>query len=223
MGTQSLTMNAEVSGSKAVDGVCYQHQFKGQSSEGAGISLVTDYASNFDAVALAEHHKSEAVRLGVIKEGHEEEERRPPPAQLQLLFQKQPGDIKPEKLSWSKYTQEQAQRGGLIGGPAANEVRSKHHIFSPPLAWAKIAVDSGLGVPHAERKPRGQYKLKYDPIELRRDVDVAISGFFEVGEQLPMRSKRKARLADRLGEKKRSAKFCTAWDQLKDHEFRLAK
>jgi hypothetical protein len=38
--TQSLAMNAEVSGSKAVDGFCYQHQFKGQSSDGAGISLV---------------------------------------------------------------------------------------------------------------------------------------------------------------------------------------
>ena len=57
MGTQSLTMNAEVSGSKAVNGFCFQHQFQGQSSEGAGISLVTDYASNFDAVALAEHHQ----------------------------------------------------------------------------------------------------------------------------------------------------------------------
>jgi hypothetical protein len=50
-----------------------------------------------------------------------------------------------------------------------------------------------------------------------------MSGFFEVGEQLSMRSKRKARLADRLGLKKRSTKFCTAWDQLKDHKFRLAK
>jgi hypothetical protein len=37
-GTQSLAMNAEVSGSKAVDGFCYQHQFKAQSSDGAGIS-----------------------------------------------------------------------------------------------------------------------------------------------------------------------------------------
>jgi hypothetical protein len=42
MGTQSLTMNAEVSGSEAVVGLRFQHQFKGQSSEGAGISLVTD-------------------------------------------------------------------------------------------------------------------------------------------------------------------------------------
>jgi hypothetical protein len=33
-GTQSLTMNAEVSGSKTVDGFCYQHQFMGQSSDG---------------------------------------------------------------------------------------------------------------------------------------------------------------------------------------------
>jgi hypothetical protein len=80
-GTQSLAMNAEVSGSKAVDGLCYQHQFQGQSSEGAGISLVTDYASNFDAVELAEHHRREALlHLGVIKEGHEEEERMPPPS-----------------------------------------------------------------------------------------------------------------------------------------------
>jgi hypothetical protein len=73
-GTQSLAMNAKVSGSKAVDGFCYQHQFQGQRSEGAGISLITDYASNFDAVALAAHHKSEALRLEVIKEGQEEEE-----------------------------------------------------------------------------------------------------------------------------------------------------
>jgi hypothetical protein len=58
-GTQSLAMNAEVSGSKVVDVFCYQHQFMGQSSDaGAGISLVTDYASDFDAVALAAHHKS---------------------------------------------------------------------------------------------------------------------------------------------------------------------
>jgi hypothetical protein len=117
---------------------------------------------------------------------------------------------------------EQMRNGGLaggpIGGPAANEVRSKHHIFSTPLVWATIAVASGLGVPRV-----AQYKPKYDPIEFGREMDVAMSGFFEVGEQLPMRSKRKARLADRLGEKKRSAKFCTAWDQLKDHKFRLAK
>jgi hypothetical protein len=105
-------MNAEVSGSKAVNGFCYQHQFQGQSSEGAGISLVTDYASNFDAVELAERHRREAVRLGVIKEGHEEEERMPPPAALQSLFQKTPVDINTKKLQWSKYTQEQAQRGG---------------------------------------------------------------------------------------------------------------
>ena len=95
----------------------FQHQFQGQSSEGAGISLVTDYASNFDAVELAEHHRHEALRLGVIKEDHEEEERMSPPAALQLLFQKQPDDIKPEKLQWSSYTQEQAQRVGRIGGP----------------------------------------------------------------------------------------------------------
>jgi hypothetical protein len=53
-GMQSLAMNAEVSGSKAVDGFCHQHQFKGQSSDGARISLVTDHVSDFDAVALAE-------------------------------------------------------------------------------------------------------------------------------------------------------------------------
>jgi hypothetical protein len=57
----------------------------------------------------------------VVKEGHEEEERMPPPAALQSLFQKQPVDIKPEKLHWSKYTQEQAQRGGRIGGRASVE------------------------------------------------------------------------------------------------------
>ena len=101
---------------------------------------------------------------------------------------------------------------------ASVEVRSKHHIFSPPVAWAKIAVASGLGVPRV-----AQYKPKYDPIEFGREMDVAISGFFEVGEQLPMRSKRKALLADVMGLKKNSKKFCTAWDQLKDHEFRLAK
>jgi hypothetical protein len=107
-GTQSLAMNAEVSGSEAVDGFCYQHQFKGQSSDGAGISLVTDHGSDFDAVALAKHHKSksEALRLGVTKEGHEEEERMSPLAELQLLFQKQPADINPKRLQWSKYTPE---------------------------------------------------------------------------------------------------------------------
>jgi hypothetical protein len=237
-------MNAEVSGSEAVDGLCFQHQFKGQSSEGAGISLVTDYASNFDAVALAEHHKSEAVRLDVIKEGHEEEERRPPPAQLQLLFQKQPDDIKLEKLHWSKYTQEQAQRaggasveshgehmrnGGLAsveshgeqmrnggfcsvetngeqmrnGGRASVELRSKHHIFSPPVAWAKIAVASGLGAAHTN-----EYKLKYDPY--KREMDVAMSGFFKVGTQLPIRKKRRAVLAASMGLSIRSKKFRTA-------------
>jgi hypothetical protein len=80
--------------------------FMGQSSDGAGISLViTDYASDFDAVALAAHHKSEALRLGVINEGHEEEERISPPAALQLLFQKQADNINPKKLQWSRYTQ----------------------------------------------------------------------------------------------------------------------
>jgi hypothetical protein len=118
-------MNAEVSGSESVNGFCYQHQFQGQSSEGAGISLVTDYASDFDAVELADHHMREALLLGVIKEGHEEEERMPPPADLQLLFQKPPADIKPEKLQWSRYTQEQAQRGGRIGGRASFAAQSK--------------------------------------------------------------------------------------------------
>jgi hypothetical protein len=84
------------------------------------------------------------------------------------------------------------------------------------LAWAKIAVASGFGVPDVAQ-------LKYDPIEFGREMDVAISGFFVVGKQLPPRGKRKALLADSLGLKKRSRKFCTAWDQLKDHEFRLAK
>jgi hypothetical protein len=40
--------------------------------------------SDFDAVALAEHHKSEALRFGVTKEDHEEKERMPPPAALQF-------------------------------------------------------------------------------------------------------------------------------------------
>jgi hypothetical protein len=80
------------------------------------------------------------------------------------------------------------------GGLASVEVRSQHHIFSPPLAWAKTAEASGLGVhtkpeprkPWRERnKPRGQYKPKYDPIEFGRGMDVAMSGFFEVGKQLP--------------------------------------
>jgi hypothetical protein len=61
----------------------------------------------------------------VIKEGHEEEDRRSPPAELQSLFQKQPVDINPKKLQWSKYTQEQAQRGGRIGGPASFAAQSK--------------------------------------------------------------------------------------------------
>jgi hypothetical protein len=34
---------------------------------------------------------------------------------------------------------------GLIGGPASGEVRSQHHIFSSPIAWAKTAEASGLG------------------------------------------------------------------------------
>ena len=110
---------------------------------------------------------------------------------------------------------EQMRNGGLAGGPASVKVRSEHHIFSPPLAWAKIAVASGLGV-HTKA-------AKYDPIEFGREMDVAISGFFVVGKQLPPKGKRKALLADSLGLKKRSTKFCTAWDQLKDHEFRLAK
>jgi hypothetical protein len=45
-----------------------------ESSDSAGISLATGYASAFDAVALdwrRTNHRSEALRLGVIKEGHE--------------------------------------------------------------------------------------------------------------------------------------------------------
>ena len=73
------------------------------------------------------------------------------------------------------------------------------------------------------RKPRGQYKPRYDPIEFEREMDAKISEFFEVGKQLPGRSKRKAPLADSMGLSKKSKKFCTAWDQLKGHELRLAK
>jgi hypothetical protein len=60
------------------------------------------------------------------------------------------------------------------------------------LAWAKIAVASGLGVdtkPEPRKYPGG-YKPKYDPIEFGREMDVAMSGFFEVGKQLPGRGKR---------------------------------
>jgi hypothetical protein len=42
---------------------------------------------------------------------------------------------------------------GKIGGLASVEVRSQHHIFSPPLAWAKTAEASGFGV-HTEPKPK---------------------------------------------------------------------
>jgi hypothetical protein len=116
-GTQSLTMNAKVSESKAVDGFCYQHQFQGQSSDGAGISLVTDYASDFDAVALAAHHKSEALRLGVIKEGHEEEERMPPPAALQNLFQKQADKYQAEEDGMEQvHPRASTERWPLFGG-----------------------------------------------------------------------------------------------------------
>ena len=91
---------------------------------------------------------------------------------------------------------------------------------------AQYAIGLGLGV-HI-RKPRGQYKPRYDPIEFGREMDVKISEFFEVGKQLPGRSKRKALLRPYLlthsmGLSKKSKKFCTAWDQLKDHEFQLAK
>jgi hypothetical protein len=79
----------------------------------------------------------------------------------------------------------------------------------------------GLGV-HI-RKPRRQYKPRYDPIEFGREMDVKISEFFEVGNPFPGRSKRKALLADSMGLSKTSKRFCTAWDQLKDHAFRLAK
>jgi hypothetical protein len=150
MGTQSLAMNAKVSGSKAVDGFCYQHQFKGQSSEGAGISLATDYASDFDAVELAAHHKSKALRLEVIKEGHEEEERRSPPAELQSLFQKQPVDINPKKLQWSKYTQEQAQRGGCASFVSQSKAAPTDTfvmadgITKPNNQWQETSSSGGL-------------------------------------------------------------------------------
>jgi hypothetical protein len=75
----------------------------------------------------------------------------------------------------------------------------------------------------ATRKKSKKYKNAYDPIEFGREMDVAISGFFAVGVQLPMRSKRKARLADIMGVDKQGKKFQLAWGQLKDHEFRLAK
>jgi hypothetical protein len=54
-------------------------------------------------------------------------------------------------------------------------------------------------------------------------MDVAISGFFVVGQQLPPRGKRKARLAEIMGVDKQSKKFQLAWGQREDHEFRLAK
>jgi hypothetical protein len=79
-------------------------------------------------------------------------------------------------------------------------------------------VASGLGAPRPT-----QYKRKYDPIEFEREMDVAMSGFFEVGTPLPGLGKRRAVLAASMGLKTRSTKFRTAWDQLKDHKFRLAK
>jgi hypothetical protein len=87
---------------------------------------------------------------------------------------------------------------------------------------AQYAIGLGLGV-HTKPKPRKQYKPRYDPIEFGREMDVKISEFFEVGKQLPGRSRRKGLLADSMGLNKKSKKFCTAWDQLKDHEFQLAK
>jgi hypothetical protein len=83
-------------------------------------------------------------------------------------------------------------------------------------------VDSGFGV-HTKPEPR-KYKPTYDPIEFGREMDVAISGIFKVGTPLPKGlGKRKALLADVMGLEIRSTKFCAAWDQLKDHKFRLAK
>jgi hypothetical protein len=116
--------------------------------------------------------------------------------------------------------QETSSKGGLIGGPASVEVRSKNHIFSTPLVWATNAMDSGFGHCVAAR-PGSQ--PRYDPIEFGREMDVAISGFFKVGTPLPGLGKRKVLLADVMGLKIRSTKFCAAWDQLKDHKFRLAK
>jgi hypothetical protein len=76
------------------------------------------------------------------------------------------------------------------------------------LVWATIAAESGFGAP------------RHDPIEVGRKMDVAISGL--VGTQLPALRKRKALLADVMGVKIRNKPFCAAWDQLKDHKFRLA-
>ena len=75
----------------------------------------------------------------------------------------------------------------------------------------------------ATRKKSKKYEPRYDAIEFGRKMDVAISGFFAVGVQLPMRGKRKAELADIMGVDKQSKKFNTAYKLLKDHEFRNAK
>ena len=99
--------------------------------------------------------------------------------------------------------------------PSLCHLNSRAGLGVPQTAWAESVQ---------KRKPRGQYKLrgqKFDPIEFGREMEVAISGFFVVGEQLPVYRKRKAALAASMGLKIRSTKFCTAWDQLKDHKFRL--
>jgi hypothetical protein len=72
-----------------------------------------------------------------------------------------------------------------------------------------------LSPPHTERKPPKPHKPRkpsYDPIEFGREIEVAVSGFFEAGKQL----------TESTGLKKRAAGSCAAWDQLKGHEFRLA-
>jgi hypothetical protein len=138
------------------------------------------------------------------------------------------------------------RNGGLIGGLASVELhgdqmrnggrasrkrRNEDGQYTTERLEgdnAQYAIGLGLGV-HTKpkpkpRKPRGQYKPRYDPIEFGREMDVKISEFFEVGKRLPgRRQMRKALLADSMGLSKKSKKFCTAWDQLKDHEFRLAK
>jgi hypothetical protein len=44
----------------------------------------------------------------------------------------------------------------VVGGEKSGEVRSHHHIFSSPFAWAKTAEASGLGAGRFEG-----YKLGY--------------------------------------------------------------
>jgi hypothetical protein len=73
---------------------------------------------------------------------------------------------------------------------------------------AQYAIGLGLGA-HTKPKPRGQYKPRYDPIEFGREMEVAISGFFEIGTQLPTREKESPTCREHgLGEDEQEVLHC---------------